>query len=161
MPVDIAQPDLKSAVFDASRYEVIPTKTKNDLLFVIRVSDSDSKKHTDLYVAPTKGYGITRRIKYFNGAEYERSEIQLKPEGDFWVPESWRIVISSVDGTLETEEKFQVTSMAFDEEMPTSLFEQSPEKGMVVMDLRTDARYVSGLPGERGTPVSEVVQGRR
>ncbi len=161
VPVDIAQPDLKPATFNASRYKVIPTKTENDSIFVIRLSDSDSKKHTDLYVDPTKGYGITRRIKYFNGAEYGRAEIQLKPEGDFWVPESWRIVSTSVDGTLETEEHFQVTSMAFDEEMPASLFEQSPEKGMVVMDLRTGAHYVSGQPGERDTPVSEVVQGRR
>lgn len=158
VPVEIVEPDLKPLALDKGRYEIVPHPNRDESTLVIRVANRALQKHTDFCVDPAKGFGVTRISKYSGGSEYWRAEIQLKPAGDVWVPESWRIVSTLVDGRLESEQKIHVTSMAFDEAMPDSLFEQIVEEGMVVIDQRTNTHYIAAKPGEKNVPVSEAIR---
>ncbi|MGV3608884.1 MAG: hypothetical protein ACO1RA_20945 [Planctomycetaceae bacterium] len=157
----VAEPELKPLALDTGHYEIVPHPNRDESTLVIRLANRDPKRHKDFYVDPAKGFGITRVSRYVGGSEFWRAEIQLKPVGDAWIPESWRIVNTSADGRLEIEEKVQVTSMAFDEAMPDSLFEQTAEEGMVVVDQRTNSHYIAGKPGEKNIPVSEAVRESR
>jgi len=157
VPADIVEPELKPLALDTGHYEIVPHPNRDESTLVIRVANHDLKGHKDFYIDPAKGFGITRVSRYFGGSECWRAEIQLKPVGDAWIPESWRIVNNMVDGRFESEQKIHVTSMAFDEAMPDSLFEQVAEEGMVVMDLRTNTHYIAAKPGEKNVPVSEAI----